>query len=201
MISACAADGTSEEYGLVAADDAVLAVVDIAEFVAEEIAAGRVFRTAAELPNLRTLVLTRLDPIDLWVVDGWALIREQGVELDLSGACLRGATLTGARLSDTDLAEADLRGADLEKADLSRARLVGANLSGSILYRAGLAGADLTEADLRRTDLRHADLRDATCTHTAFRGADLWDAYMWDVDLSTAFTEGTDITRAAKFLR
>lgn len=131
-----------------------------------------------------------------WIVDGWRLLRADGAGVDLRGVNLRGADLRGARLVGCDLSEADLTGADLEKADLTDARLVGAKLSGSVLFSASLRRADLTEAELCRADMRHADLREATCVRTAFRGADLWGAYTWEVDFSTAFTQGAELDRA-----
>ena len=70
------------------------------------------------------------------------------------------------------------------------------DLAGSNLYSASLKSADLTETSLCRADLRNADLRDACCVRTAFRGADLWMAYMWGVDTSQAFTDGADLGRA-----
>ena len=83
-----------------------------------------------------------------------------------------------------------------DAAEKSGADLSGADLAGSNLYSASLKSADLTETSLCRADLRNADLRDACCVRTAFRGADLWMAYMWGVDTSQAFTDGADLGRA-----
>jgi uncharacterized protein YjbI with pentapeptide repeats len=145
-------------------------------------------------------VLVRLSggemPRDLWVFDGWSLLRARGQRMNLHGALLRGAQLRGARMKGADLENADLSGADMEKADLSTANLTGATVTGSRLFCANLQAANLTEAELCRADLRHADLREAICVRTAFRGADLWNAYMWNVDVSRAFTAGADFDRA-----
>ena len=69
-------------------------------------------------------------------------------------------------------------------------------MAGSNLFSANLQAANLTETELCRADLRHADLRKAICIRTAFRGADLWNTYMWNVDVSQAFTAGADFERS-----
>lgn len=151
-------------------------------------------------PSLKTLLLmglkgqSKLDK--LWVLDGWSLVRTRCEAADLSGVNLVGADLRGARLAGALLSDADLRRADMEKADLTNTDLKGACLIGCSLFSATLQRADCTEADLSRTDLRHADMRSAICVRTAFNGADAWSAYMWDVDLSLAFTNGADFERA-----
>jgi uncharacterized protein YjbI with pentapeptide repeats len=165
---------------------------------------GSLFHTAAELAQVGTdlaiLLLIELDKRGRYsgwrAIDGHAFLREAGSGVDLTGAYLRGASLAGAQLGGCDLSEADLQGADLSKADLSQAKLVGAELAGASLFTASLLGADLREADLSRTDLRHTDLRRANCARTAFRGADLWNAYTWEARLDDAFTEGADFSRA-----
>lgn len=199
-------DGSDQSNGhvLVAADGAVLGAIGVTAVVRDAVDAGRIYRTAAEVASdeasLQTLVLVRLAAGnavgDTWTLDGWGLLRAYGENADLRGAQLRGARLRGARLKGADLADADLYGADLLKADLSTANLTGAHLAGCDLFSASLQKADLTEADLSRADVRHADLREAICDRTAFRGADLWGTYMWNVDVSRAFTAGADFERS-----
>lgn len=160
--------------------------------------------TAAELAafgaDLETLLIVSRGPdgelAEWWTVDGWALLREAGTGLDLRGALLAGGRLTGANFSGCDLSEANLARAELTKADFTDAKLVGTDLSGATLLSATLKNADLTEADLSRCDLRHGDLRGTRCTRTAFRGADLWNAYTWNTTLDEAFTNGVDVLRA-----
>lgn len=205
-MAACTAPGTvTDGYRLVSTDGPALATVGAARVVEVALASGRAFTTADELASagagLQTLVLARLTDDEarrapLWVVDGWALLRGSGAGVDLRGADLRGARLRGARMSGANLEDADLRCADLERAELAGANLTGAALDGSLLFSATLHKADLTEASMCRADLRYADLRESVCVRTAFRGADLWGAYMWDVDVSQAFTEGTDFERS-----
>jgi uncharacterized protein YjbI with pentapeptide repeats len=160
-------------------------------------------RTAAEVSahgsGLRLLALVAQEASGCRVTavaDGWLALRGHGRGADLTGADLRGADLSAGRLAGADLTGADLSGALLESADLGRAVLRGADLSGASLRRASLYGADLTEADMRRTDLRHSDLRGCRCARTAFRGADFWSAYVWDVPFDEAFTDGAGIERA-----
>jgi uncharacterized protein YjbI with pentapeptide repeats len=202
-IEACAGQSSVAEYALVATDSVRLGSLGVLGVVKAAIGAGKLSRTARELAEdnagLQTLVLAKLSggvPNDLWVFDGWSLIRSRGEGMCLRGALLRGAQLRGARMRGVDLEDADLSGADMEKADLLAANLTGACLAGSNLFSANLQAADLTEADLCRTDLRHADLREAICVRTAFRGADLWNTYMWNVDVSQAFTAGADFDRS-----
>ncbi|MFI8370094.1 pentapeptide repeat-containing protein [Streptomyces sp. NPDC085466] len=201
----CTGETASEDCALVAVDSMATLTTDLRSYAAARIDAGRVYRDAAELTtaghSLRTVLFVRgpghEHAPDVWAVDGWALLRSRGAGTDLSHADLRGAQLVGAQLAEADLSEADLRGATLAKADLSGAVLVGADLAGADLYRASLLGADLTEADLRRTSLVHADLQRTVCARAAFRGADLTDAYVWDVDLSSAYLDGTELHRAS----
>jgi len=203
-VEACVTSPSEDGYGLVPAHAASLATVGVIETVKRVADSGRVFSSAHELASdgadLHTLVLTRFSPdripMNLWVIDGWSLLRERGAGTDLRGAPLMGAQLRGAWLKGADFTDADLRGADLEKADLTAVNLTGANLAGSILFSASLQGANLTEAELCRADLRHADLRECICDRVAFRGADLWGTYMWNVDISKAFTAGADFARS-----
>ncbi|KAF0646849.1 MULTISPECIES: pentapeptide repeat-containing protein [Streptomyces] len=205
MATECTGETASDDCGLVAVDSMATLTTDLRSYAASQIDVGRVYHDAAELTaaghNLRTVLfvrgLGRDHDRDVWVVDGWTLLRGHGTGTDLSHADLRGAKLAGAQLTEADLSEADLRGADLAKADLSGAVLVGADLAGAVLYRASLLNADLTEADLRRTCLIHADLQRAVCARTAFRGADLTDSYLWDVDLSSAYLDGAELHRAS----
>ena len=177
----------------------------VREVVGASLATGRRTRTARELAeadaglDLLALVARTTggrEAAEVWAIEGWRLLRAHGAGVDLRGANLRGAMLRGARLRGAHLGEADLRGADLVKAELADADLSGADLAGSNLYSASLKSADLTETSLCRADLRNADLRDACCVRTAFRGADLWMAYMWGVDTSQAFTDAADLGRA-----
>lgn len=155
---------------------------------------------SAEGRGLRNLLLVEIRPNgpaeEVWVIDGWSFLRVHGTALDLRSADLRGALLSGAPLAASDLRDAKLAGADMTRADLSGCDLSRADLSAVDLYSASLNGCNLTETDLSRANLRHADLRDTVCDRTALRGADLWMSYLWDVDLSRAFTAGTDVTRA-----
>lgn len=168
-----------------------------------------VARTCGELAalglGLRTVVLVReapgrsdgrLPPQPVAIVDGWRAIARHGARTDLRGADLRGADLKGAVLDGADLEDADLSRVNLESASLKGARLTGARLCGATLQRANLQGSDLTGADLRRADLRHSDLRKTALARCAMRGADLFAAYVWDVDFSEAFTSGVDLDRA-----
>ncbi|WP_346772631.1 MULTISPECIES: pentapeptide repeat-containing protein [unclassified Streptomyces] len=202
MAVECTGETAGDDCGLVAADAVATLTVDLRAYAASQIDTGRVYRNAAELAavghGLRTVLFVRglCRERDIWLVDGWTLLRGRGTGTDLSRANLRGAQLVGAQLAEADLSEADLRGADLAKADLSGAVLVGADLAGADLRRASLLNADLTEADLRRTSLIHADFQRATCARTALRGADLADAYLWDVDLSSTYLDGVELHRA-----
>lgn len=200
---ACAPGVPPERCCLVTADAAELAARGAGAVVREALAGDRTARTAADVARLgatlQVMVLVeRAEPNcgRVWVVDGWQLLRAHGAGADLRGAPLRGARLAAARLGSADLSEADLRTADLEKADLSGANLTGADLTGACLFSASLQKTDLTESSLCRVDLRHADLREAVFVHTAMRGADVWEAYLWNVDISQAFTEGLDVGRA-----
>lgn len=203
-VEACTGSPPDTEYALVATDGVELSSLGASGVVREAINSRRLYRTAMELAEdgagLQTLVLVRLPggetPGDLWVFDGWSLLRSRGERLNLRGALLRGGRLCGARLKGADLEDADLSGADLMKADLSTANLTGASMAGSSLFCANLLAANLTETELCRADLRHADLRETICVRTAFRGADLWNAYVWNVDVSQAFTVGADFERA-----
>jgi uncharacterized protein YjbI with pentapeptide repeats len=203
-VEACTGSPPDAEYALVTTDSVELGSLGVLGVVEAAINSRRLYRTAKGLAEdnagLQTLVLARLSgggtPRDLWVFDGWSLLRSRGEYLNLRGALLRGAQLRGARMKGADIEDADLSGADLEKADLSTANMTGACMAGSSLLCANLFAANLTEAELCRADLRHADLREAICIRTAFRGADLWNAYMWNVDVSHAFTAGADLERA-----
>ncbi|WP_310728631.1 pentapeptide repeat-containing protein [Streptomyces sp. N2A] len=200
---ACAPGADIRDFFLVPVDPVVLAVHGAASVVREALDSGRTAHTAADAARiagtLQTLVLVQQSdtgPCRRWVVDGWCLLRAGAAGADLRGAPLRGAALQAARLGSADLSEADLTGADLEKADLSHTNLTGADLTAACLFSASLQGADLTESALCRADLRHADLRDSTCVRTALRGADLLDAFLGNLDVSTAFTAGVDVDRA-----
>lgn len=195
----------TDRHVLVPLSAAAACATGVHEAVAASLATGRRHRTARDLADanagLDLFALVALAPdvvevLDVWVIEGWRLLRAHGAGVDLRGARLRGAALRGARLWGAHLGETDLRGADLVKAELAYADLTGADLAGSDLYSASLKGANLTEASLCRTDLRNADLRDARCIRTAFRGADFWMAYLWKVDMSQAFTDGADLERA-----
>jgi uncharacterized protein YjbI with pentapeptide repeats len=150
--------------------------------------------------GLQTLVLTQADVGEgerrVWALDGWSLIASRGEGIDLRGACLRGARLRGARLKTALVCDVDFSGADLEKADLSGVDAQGANFAGANLLCASFNAANLTETDLGRANLRHVDFRGATCVRTAFSGADLWNAYLWNVDLSQAFVDPAATSRA-----
>jgi uncharacterized protein YjbI with pentapeptide repeats len=167
-------------------------------------AAERCSDTAASVSSegrgLRNLLLVEFSPDgptkEVWVIDGWSFLRRHGSGLDLRYADLRGAFLSGAPLRTSDLKDAKLTGANLTRADLSCCDMSRADFSAVDFYSASLNGCNLTETDLSRANLRHADLRDTTCVRTAFRGADFWMSYLWDVDLSRAFTIGADVTRA-----
>lgn len=202
-IEACIGSVSDAEYALIATDGIQLGSLGALEVVKAAISSRRLYRTARELAEdnagLQTLVLARLSGggiPDLWIFDGWSLLRSRGECVNLQGALLRGAQLHGARMKGADLEDADLSGANMEKADLSTANLTGASMAGINLFCANLQAANLTEADLCRADLRHADLREVICVRTAFRGADLWNTYMWNVDMSHAFTAGADFDRA-----
>jgi uncharacterized protein YjbI with pentapeptide repeats len=203
-IEACTGSAPDTEYALIATDSVQLGSLGAWGVVKAAIGSRRLYRTARELAEnnagMQTLVLAQLSdgeiPTDLWIFDGWSLLRSRAEGMDLRYALLRGAQLRGARMKGADLENADLTGADLEKADLSTANLTGANMARSNLFCASLQAANLTEAELCRADLRHADLREAVCVRTAFQGADMWNTYMWNVDLSQAFIAGTDFKRA-----
>jgi uncharacterized protein YjbI with pentapeptide repeats len=203
-IKVCTGLAPDTEYGLITTNSVQLAQLGVWEVAKSAISFGKIYRTAGELAEnyagLQTLILARLTdsekPTDLWIFDGWSLLRSCGEDIDLRGALLRGAQLRGARMKGADLENADLCGADMEKADLSTANLTGAGMAGINLFSANLQAANLTEAELCRANLRHADLREAICVRTAFCGADLWNAYMWNVDVSQAFTTGADFKRA-----
>lgn len=175
-----------------------------AEVMIEALRRGEVAVSALELADLgfgfKTLVVAQVQDGRLGdhvvVLDGWTLVRAAGNNLNLEGVNLKGADLRGARLSGANLENADLRGANLEKANLSGSNLKGADFSGASLFSATLQSANLSEANFSRTNLRHADLRGTQCSRTAFRGADLWSTYMWDVDISKAFTDGADFARS-----
>ena len=142
------------------------------------------------------------------VIDGEALLVEQGNGADLSGADLSGADLNGADLSGADLYGARLNGADLSRANLYGARLNGANLSranlngadlsgadlyGANLYGADLSGADLYGADLSRANLNGADLSWANLNGANLYGADLYGAHLYGADLSRANLNGANL--------
>jgi uncharacterized protein YjbI with pentapeptide repeats len=199
--------GLSDDPGafvLVPCSSIGLAQATAVGLVEEAVMSGEMFRTASELSDrghgLHCLILAKLSHeravLGHWIVDGWRLIREHGTALNLRHARLQGAQLAGAKLNLSDLSEADLRGADLRKSSLQHTRLTGALLAGANLSSATLSGANLTEADLCRTDLRHADLRNSICARTSFRGADVWNAYIGNVDFSEAFTDCVDFSRA-----
>lgn len=200
-VETCGGPGPSEQYSLIATDAATLATEGPMRVATDGLATGRGrVGTTGHDGGLQTLVLARHptghEVEALWVLDGWSMLRADGEAADLRAARLRGAQLRGARLRGADLRDADLTGADLEKADLGGADLTGATLAGGNLFSASLQDADLTEADLCRTNLRHVDMRRSVCVRTAFRGADMWRTYMWDVDLSQAFVVGADLERA-----
>ncbi|MEV4975015.1 pentapeptide repeat-containing protein [Streptomyces scopuliridis] len=202
-VQACAPGAGTQDFFLVPAHPVALAVHGAPRVIREALDSGRTARTAADVARiegtLQTLVLVKqsdTEPHTRWIIDGWRLLRAGAAGADLRGAPLRGASLKAARLGSADLSEADLAGADLEKADLSHTNLTGADLSAASLFSASLKEADLTESSLCRADLRHADMRGSLCVRTAMRGADLWGAYLWNVDVSKAFTQGLDVERA-----
>lgn len=82
------------------------------------------------------------------VIDGARLVRERGVNANLSYADLHSANLSHANLHNADLYSANLRNADLSNADLRYANLIVANLSHANLYHANLSYANLYNADL-----------------------------------------------------
>lgn len=81
-----------------------------------------------------------------------------------------------AGLIDKDHGTIDLAGADLREAELGGLRLDGARLRGADLRGANLEWANLRGADLRKTHLQAAGWLAANLT-----GADLSEAWMWDV--------------------
>ena len=119
--------------------------------------------------------------------------RQNGFQLDLSGAnlnhlhlergnlnsanlegtSLRGShipysTIIGANLVNAELLEASLQFSRLTDSDLSLANLNSANLALSQLNSANFHGADLTDAVLHGTDLRNTNFHDANISGTDF---------------------------------
>lgn len=203
-VEVCTGSVSNEQFGLISTDAVQIGSIGLLEVVKASISSRKVYCTARELAEngveLKTLVLVHFSGGEIskafWILDGWSLLRSHGEGLDLRGLLLRRANLVGARMKGANLENADLSGSDMQKANLSTANLTGANMAGSNLFSANLHSADLTEAELCRADLRHADLRKSICVRTAFRGADLWGTYMWNVDLSQAFTSGADFQRS-----
>ena len=107
------------------------------------------------------------------LVDGAALLVEDGSESDLGSANLRGANLRGADLGGAYLGGAYLRGAYLGGAYLRGAYLGGAYLRGAYLGGADLRGADLSGADLSGAYLGGAYLGGADLSGADLHGADL----------------------------
>jgi hypothetical protein len=100
-------------------------------------------------------------------VEAWnAWRREHSTEqidlsgANLSGAVLRHAHLSGVYLNGANFSNADLSGAELCLADLIRANLIGANLIGADLTRADLSGADLRCAEIFDVNLSGAKLNE-----------------------------------------
>ncbi len=130
------------------------------------------------------------------ILDGYWLIRKYGNHCDLEAMNLQGAQLEGANLENSNLADANLAGANLKNSILKGANLTGTDFQQASLVRCNLQKATLEYSDFRRTNLTEADLRHAFLNKVAFRGAEFWSAYIWDIDLTTCFTEGTDLSRA-----
>ncbi len=111
-------------------------------------------------------------------------LKDENIDIDLSGVNLAGANLSGADLSNADLSDANLSGANLVGAILSHANLADADLSkthldaaqcfktdftGANLFGANFGTADLSWAKLRKTNLTDASLKRAKIWKTDFR--------------------------------
>ncbi|MBF9337463.1 pentapeptide repeat-containing protein [Microbacterium lacticum] len=131
--------------------------------------------------GLRTLAVYD-DRGPVMVLDGWALVRQFGADLDLTGADLRGA----------DLAKADLRGACLDGADLTGANLKRANAMAVTATRAVFDGADLRASNLRDVSLLECSFARADLSSVDFRGASVTRSGFLNADLTASFWEGTE---------
>lgn len=97
------------------------------------------------------------------------------------------ADLSGAMLRGVKLSEADIRdGATLTYAHLSKANLSGAILTDADLSLVDMQDAILNHADLRRANLKWTGMDRAKLIFTDLRGANLWGAWLDDVNLTNA---------------
>jgi len=165
-------------------------------------------RTQARAQTLT--VLTRLNGVRKGSVVQFlyeaALLRKEGLVVDLIGANLREADLSGralirANLVGTELIDANLHGADLGEAELSHAhlhnaKLIDANLIGADLTLADLSSAQLNEAGLRRADLSYANLSNANLVGADLSNANLVGADLIEADLTLANLSGATLLEA-----
>jgi uncharacterized protein YaaQ len=109
-------------------------------------------------------------------------LKDENIDIDLSGVYLAGANLSGADLSNADLTGADLSGANLAGAILSHANLTDADLSKTHLDAAQCFKTDFTGANLFGVDFGTADLSWAKLRKTNLTDASLSKAKIWKTD-------------------
>lgn len=114
------------------------------------------------------------------VVDGWQVIRECGLPLDMSGADLARADLRGARLRRANLTGADLCGADVSRSDLSGAELGNATFERARAFAVNFRNVRGDMVDFRRSDLGAADMKGAVLRRCSFEGANLKSVFVED---------------------
>ena len=127
----------------------------------------------------------------------------------LGEAMLSGASLVGATLEKADFTKAHLDGADLSDSALSAAIFTDATMSGALLTRASgteviltraqMTGANLQGALLPGARMEGAVLSKAVLGRDPTRGLEacqLSDAYMANVDLSSADATGVNLRKA-----
>ena len=123
------------------------------------------------------------------------LIEEDLVGIRLSGRNLSGMILKGTKLTGVDLSKAilmltDQRFSDLEGANLKEAMLLGTDLRG-----ANLAKADLTGAIFKPIEVVGGDGKPTgRFQKPILDGANMLEAVLTDVDLSTCSTKGAKLS-------
>lgn len=118
----------------------------------------------------------------LGFADGWALLREHGTELDLTGTDLRGAGLSKVDLSGAVLNDVDFTGADMSGSSMARAKASGTLFVATNLRAANLRDIEATECSFSRANLASSDFRGAKVKHCGFIGADLTASFWGETE-------------------
>lgn len=120
-------------------------------------------------------------------------LREEMLEIDLSGADFSRAAFDGADLSHVKLIGVSFRESTLTDARLEHSVLSGADLFDAHLRGAHLSGADFTDANLTEASLVEADLRNSNLSGANLSRAQMMRTIVDNIDLSA--TKGLDAVR------